>query len=304
MTQNQNQNQNQAPPLSPAAVSINDKFAAASGREGEILKVAVIKALGQVQANATVENLKNYEAAKKALEAFQRERQMAENPQTVVFKTVAEAFRYAVEKGYRRTRQTMDNHIEAGFLARQPDGGLAKPAVDAYLAMQAGDSESVLTEAQQLEVRDQAAKLKKTEAQAEVWNLRARRERGELIKRSEVDGLLAQRAQFLRQDLESFFRVLAPDIIALVSGDEGRVFDLTEFGLEKLEEYLDRYSKPLPIADAPPLPPESDPAAGEVEAGVGTNIESKAETETEAETETNVAETNVAETNVETDKES
>jgi len=260
-----NQQTNTAAAGSPPAddLTFADKFSAAISREEDILKVAVIKSLGQVQANPTVENLKNHSAAKKALAEFQQARQLAENPGAVVFKTVAEAFRYAVDLGYQRTRQTLDNHIAAGYLVRSADGGISKPALDAYLAMQAGETESVLTPAQELEVRDQAAKTKKTEAQADVWSLRARRERGELIKRSEVDGLLAQRAQFLRQDLESFFRVLAPEVIALVSGDEGRVFDLTDFGLEKLEEYLDRYSKPLPLSEIRALGPEleNDPAA-------------------------------------------
>ncbi len=239
-----NQEQSSAP-------TIATKYAEAAAREEDILKVAVVKGLGLVQANPTVENLKNHDAAKKALESFLRARQLEENPDSVVFKTVAEAFRYAIENGYRRTRQTLDNHIDGGLLPRQKSGGLAKTAVDAYLAMQSGDADGIISEAQALEIRDQAAKTKKTEAQATVWDLRARREKGELLYRSEIDDLLVQRAQFLRQDLESFFRVLSPDVINLVGGDEGRVFDLTEFGLDRLEEYLDRYSRPLPVNEVP-----------------------------------------------------
>lgn len=239
--------------------TIADKLNDALAHEKQVLQGAVVKSLAKVQGKPTAENIRNHQAAKKALEEFQRQRQAAENPDDVVFKTVAEAYRYALENGYRKSRQTMDNHIESGFLVRRLDGRITKPAVDAYLAMQAGDDG--LSPAAELELRAQAAKTKRTEAQAEVWDIRARRERGELLPRSEIEGLLAQRVQFLRQDLENFFRVLAPDIIALVNGDEDRVFDLTEFGLERLEEYLDRYSRPMPIGEAlqveaPPDKPE------------------------------------------------
>ncbi len=268
MPENENRSASAESPPSPSPPTIADKYTAAAAREEDILKVAVVKALGQVQANPTVENLKNHEAAKKSLETFNRRRQLDENPESVIFKTVAEAFRYAVENGYLRTRQTMDNHIEAGFLPRLPDGGLAKTAVDAYLAMQSGETSGTISEAQALEIRDQTAKTKKTEAQAEVWDLRARREKGELLPRSEIEGMLAQRAQFLRQDLESFFRVLSPEIINLVGGDEGRVFDLTEFGLDRLEEFLDRYSRPLAVNEiAPPASSSEPPAVSNSPAG-------------------------------------
>jgi len=225
----------------------SDKLNDALAYEEQILKGAVIKTLAKVQGKPTAENTRNHQAAKKALEGFQHKRQITENPDEVVFKTVAEAYRYAVDNDYRRTRQTMDNHIESGFLVRLADGRISKPAVDAYLAMQAGiDTDNPVAV---LEMRDQEAKTKKTEAQAEVWGIRARRERGELIYRDEVEGMLAQRAQFLRQDLESFFRVLSPDVIALVNGNEDRVFDLTEFGLDRLEEHLDRYSRPMPMGE-------------------------------------------------------
>ena len=229
--------------------TITEKLNAALAHEEQVFQGAVIKALAKVQEKPTAENIRNHQAAKKALEEFQRQQQAAAAPDEVVFRTVAEAFRYAVDSGgYRRSRQTMDNHIDSGLLRRGPDGQIAKTAVDIYLATQSGET-SDDTQAAQLDLQERTAKLKKAKAQAEVWDLRARRERGELIARSEVEGLLAQRAQFLRQDLESFFRVLAPDVVALVNGDEARVFDLTEFGLERLEEYLDRYSRPMPIGE-------------------------------------------------------
>lgn len=242
--------------MQPDSKNLSTKLDAALARSGDVLKVALVKALQQVQANPSTENIRNHQVAQKSWDDYQKKQQLIQNPTEVTFKTVAEAYRYALDNGYRRTRQTMDNHIAAGYLMRQTDGGITKPALDAYLAMQAGAGDGVLSPAQELEIRDQAAKTKKTEAQAEVWDIRARKDRGELIERAEIESLLAQRAQFLRQDLESFFRVLAPDIIALVNGDEGRVFDLTEFGLDKLEEYLDRYSKPMPMAEVYKVSPQ------------------------------------------------
>ncbi len=228
----------------------NDRIDQLLGKEEEVLKLALARTLAKVQAEPTSESLRNHEAAKKTWLEYQRKKQMLERPDEVVFKTVADAYRYAVEQGYRRTRQTMDTHIAAGKLARRPDGGITKPAVDAYLAALDGDGEH--SPAAEMELRDQVAKTKKAEAQAEVWAVRAQLARGEVLPRSEVEGMLAERAQFLRQDLESFFRVMAPEIIALVEGDEGKVFELTAFGLDRLEEYLDRYARPMPM---PPRPP-------------------------------------------------
>ncbi len=210
--------------------------------EGEILQRAKVKALGEVNKSPTAENLRNYRAAEQALAEYERRCRAADKPELVEFSSVIEAFRYAVAQGYSRTRQTMDNHIKAGRLPASRTGKIRKVDLERYLDQELGATD---TAGISLAVEKQEAEVKKISAMAEHWELKTRQRRGELIERNAVDDLLAQRAGFLRQDLEQFFQLQAVPLINLVGGDPEREQGLIDFALEQLEEWLDRYSKPM-----------------------------------------------------------
>ena len=184
--------------------------------EGKILQRAKVKALGLVQQSPTAENLKSYQAAEKALAEFERRQLEAEKPEEMVFATVAEAYRYAIANGYAATRKTMDNHIKAGRLIASRTGTIRRLDLERYLNLELGVAGDDGNDLQQEKIR---AEVKKIKAQAEHWRTRSRREKGELIEVVEVERALAERAAFLRADLENFFRSQAAAIIDRVSGD-------------------------------------------------------------------------------------
>ena len=210
--------------------------------EGKILQLAKVKALGKVQASPTAENLKNYQAAERALAEFLRRQAAAADPGGEVFPRVADVHRYLESCGISITRQTVDNHVKAGKLGEHPGGGFLRSAVDRYVEtfLLSGDDGQAELMREKVE-----AEVKKIKAQAEHWRTRARRERGELIEVSAVERALSERAAFLRADLENFFRSQAAAIIDRVRGDHDLTGELVDWGLELVEEWLDRYTRPM-----------------------------------------------------------
>ena len=78
--------------------------------------------------------------------------------------------------------------------------------------------------------------------------------RGLYIDRAQVEQELAARAAFLKEDLQNFWRTKGMEFIDLVGGDHAYYADLVEFGIEQVEEWLDRYTRRID----PAPPPEVD----------------------------------------------
>ena len=212
------------------------------GIERKILRQAKIKTLEAMNKNPTVENLRAYQAAGKALAEFECRRAERERPAKTEFTSVAEAFRYALSQGYTRTRQTMDNHIKAGRLIASRTGTIRLVDLERYLDLELGALDDA---GDGLLSKKLAAEVKRLEAQAEHWRLRSMRERSEVIEVARVEQELATRAAFLRTDLENFFRTTTDNIIDLVDGNRNKGPDLVAVALAALEDWLDRYTRPM-----------------------------------------------------------
>lgn len=231
------------PENTPKDAQETDQGQAIIDVEGKILQRAKVKALREVNKNPTAENLRNYRAAEQNLAEYERRRQAVENPDRAEFATVIAAYRYALTQGYSRTRQTMDNHIKSGRLRASRDGKILQVDLERYLDQELGAMDEAGDD--NLSAKKQEAEVRKLTAQADHWTTRTRRERGELIEVAAVEQELARRAAFLRADLENFFRVKGEEIIDRVQGDVELTAELIDWGLELVEAWLDRYSRPM-----------------------------------------------------------
>ena len=236
-----------------------DKLKAILEAEGRILITAKVKAMRRVAENPTSENLRAFRESEKALQEFERRQKEEQNPEDQVFDTIAEVHRYILSQGCRVTRQTVDNHKNAGKLKSQPGGGFARKDVDRYITehLTTDDDDPSGLQREKLE-----ASLRKEQAQAEHLEIKTKVVRGLYIDRSQVEQELAARAAFLKDDLQNFWRSKAAEVIDIVYGDHSYVPDLVEFGIEQVEEWLDRYARPMKLNSTPVLLEEMEQVDG------------------------------------------
>lgn len=162
------------------------------------------------------------------------------------FKNLLEVLEYLQAAGWKIGKSALYNHRDEGKIKAEADGSFTRKRADAYARSWLQPlNRTGNQEIDDLELRRKQAAAVKEKAMAEHWELKTRQRRGELIKRNTVDDLLAQRAGFLRQDLEQFFQLQAVELITLVAGDPDREQALIDFATEQLEEWLDRYTKPM-----------------------------------------------------------
>jgi len=238
---------------------LSDKLKEFFAQEEKILQTAKVKAMRRVAENPTAENLRAFREAEKALHEFERRQKEEQNPDAQVFETIAEVHRYILSQGCRVTRQTVDNHKNAGKLKSHPGGGFARKDVDRYIAehLTTDDDDQSGLQREKME-----ASLRKEQAQAEHLEIKTKVVRGLYIDRSQVEQELAARAAFLKDDLQNFWRSKAVEVIDIVGGDHAYVPDLVEFGIEQVEEWLDRYSRPMKINTTPVLLEEMEQGDG------------------------------------------
>ena len=238
---------------------LSDKLKEFFAQEEKILQTAKVKAMRRVAENPTAENLRAFRESEKALQEFERRQKEEQNPENQVFDTIAEVHRYILSQGCRVTRQTVDNHKNAGKLKKLPAGRFARKDVDRYIADHLSSDDDDQSDLQREKME---ATLRKEQAQAEHLEIKTKVVRGLYIDRSQVEQELAARAAFLKDDLQNFWRSNAVEVIDIVGGDHAYVPDLVEFGIEQVEEWLDRYARPMKLSSTPVLLEEMEQVDG------------------------------------------
>lgn len=152
---------------------------------------------------------------------------------------------YLKTAGYKVSPSTVYKHRDEGRIPAQKDGTFRVEDVDRYAAMHLKrlDGSKPSEGMDRLQRGKLEAETMKARAQAEHWKMRTRIETGQYVDKELFDGELAARAAILKNDLETFFRSNAPEIISLVGGDGNKAPDLIEFCLERLDLFLGRYSQ-------------------------------------------------------------
>jgi hypothetical protein len=132
---------------------------------------------------------------------------MCENVEEKNFADVSEVFSYLVSEGWRVSISTFYRHQSQGKVRAQPDGTYTLRSVQKY-------SKTFLHR------RDTTALLK-----------------------AALERELTERLAAFKNDIETFCRNRAAEIVALVSGDPRMVPDLIEYLLDHAEDCIERDAK-------------------------------------------------------------
>ena len=212
-------------------------------QEENVLSSAVARTMKAYNGNSTVANLKDYQAAKTALEEFRKKKHAEQNPEEAVF-TVPEALNYLNSQGFKIQNsklyedksiinfKTVNNIIT--FLKKDLDKYAKK-----FLNLLAESDSNNAEEKMKWDAKIAEQKFKDMEFEAKIKD-------GMYVLKSEVEQMLAARAAFLKENLGSgFIHSRAPKITEIIQGNTDRIPELIEFWLKQIEEVFDYYSKPL-----------------------------------------------------------
>lgn len=219
------------------------------GKENQIklrvLNQAVADTLKAYRANYSTANLKAWKAAEKELDDFVEQLQ-ADIEDTAAgdesFATIAEVLRHLDREGWKVSQTTIYKHKKRGLIRPNERGRYLRSVVDAYAARHLQRLDGAPTGAG-AEDEKRAAEIRKTLAQAEHWEIKAAVARGAYIPREQHEEDLAARAAVLRSDLLDLCRSRAPDVVNIVDGDPEKTTDLSEFMVDMVLTFLDRYAK-------------------------------------------------------------
>lgn len=218
------------------------KLTAILENEEKVMLSAAARTMKQYHTSGKVADLRDYEAAKKALEEYRRKKQAEQEPDKQSFRNLLEVLDYLQAEGWKIQKSALYSKQYA--IKKQSDGSMFKKDVDdfasRYLRKLDGSDMEDADMSKKIE-----AEVRKLTAEAEKKELEVMRLKGELVDRYEVEQQFADRAAYLKSSLEGFFHSMTPRLIERCAGDLQRVPDIVEFCLAEINELFDHYSKPL-----------------------------------------------------------
>jgi len=165
---------------------------------------------------------------------------------------------YLSAQGWKVKKSAVYNHRKEGKLRLQPDGSFRIADVEryaaAYLRRKDGSESGKLDKLQQEKL---IAEIDKTKAQARHWTMKAETFSGAYVPKELFEAELARRAAIFRNDLETFARAETGGIVSLAAGDAGKIPDVIDWILGRVEAFLARYSEEREFK-VPLPPPDSD----------------------------------------------
>jgi hypothetical protein len=162
---------------------------------------------------------------------------------------------YLSAQGWKVRKSTVYNHLKEGKFHPRADGFFLIEDIDRYAETYLKRKDG--TESPKFETLQHeklVAEIDKTKAQARHWSMKAEIFTGAYVPKDLFEKELAKRCALFKNDLETFARSEAPEFVACVAGDPGKISDLIELMLRKIENVLSRYAEegkvfhvPLPI---------------------------------------------------------
>lgn len=221
-------------------------FHAIIDQEEQILTEAVARNLQAYQESATVENQRNLQAAKKALDDFRKQQITAET-----LKNLEDVARWVVTEGYIVSPRTVRNHsTRPGFPHMQKDGTWLKSEVEAYAD---ANWENPSRRKQDTAPPVPDARNRLQEAMADERELKNQKLRGELIDAAEEEIRDARLWGAVRADIENrapnvvnemVERVLALDLPDSIKAEIlALVPTLRTIYEDFIDEMFDRYAR-------------------------------------------------------------
>lgn len=191
-----------------------------------------------------------------------------EQAAVATFPNVLAAVEYLKTGGWKIAKSMAYQHRNEGKLRPREDGlfhlkDVLKYARTFLRRYETGKTAwADLDTVQQEKSRAEADKLR---SQAGMAALKLKIAEQQYVEKSYFDQELAKRAVFLKNDLLTFCRSSAPEIIALVGGDAEKTPDLIEHMLDAMEDCLDRYAADREFSLPAPAVPSDEPTIEEDE---------------------------------------
>lgn len=212
----------------------------------ELLTQAKEKAHKRLLEESTVENIKAWRAADKALKDYLDKNSSDENPESASLPNILAVVEYLQDQGWKVSKSAAYQHQKAGKIRLQEDGTFRIKDIEKYAAtfLKRLDGQTdFLDDLECLQKEKLAAETDKAKAQAAHWELKTKIENGQYVELELFEREIAARAKMFKADLENFCRSQAMGIIECVKGDHDLAPDLIDFMLEQVEIFLDRYAK-------------------------------------------------------------
>ena len=224
-------------------MSNDSKFDALLEKEEDLLKKAVGQTMKAYNGKSTVANLRDWEAAKAALDGY-RVKASKQAAAVVSFATKREVIAYLIEAGWDVKPDSSKVNDDLNGLPKK-QGVWPKKVVDEYAGMALRKADGINGD-----VSDETKKRLRAERElAEQKTIKAKRENeieaGRWVRSSDVRAEFAKRMMFLRADQERFVYEFIPRIIEMTGGDDEKRAEAIDEGLRLKDEWMDRYSKPM-----------------------------------------------------------
>lgn len=226
-----------------------------------ILNNAVIKCIKDYQTESSSARLTDWQRAESALEACVTELWSKHYTDDASLPNALAVVDHLSAKGWKVKKSSIYNHRKEGKLRPQPDGSFKLADVDryaeTYLRRKDGGQSDKLDKLQQQRLD---AEIRKTRAQADHWEMKAKSFSGAYVPKDLFEKEMAKRLAVFRNDLETFASSEAGEIATAVAGDPGRIPDLIAHLMDRFEVFLARYAEEREFkVPLPPTDPGEDP---------------------------------------------
>ena len=229
----------------------------------KVLHNAVVKCIKDYQTESTSARLNDWQKAESALEqhlVLLSGKYLGSSPTLSNALAVAE---YLKDQGWKVRKSAVYKHKKEGKLRCGADGTYLISEVDryaqTYLKRADGSAPDKLEKLQQEKLH---AEIEKTKAQARHWTMKAEVFTGAYVPKDLFEGELAKRAAVFRNDLETFARAEASEIVSRAAGSADTISDLIEWLLGRFESFLARYSEERTFKVILPPPDMNDGPGG------------------------------------------
>lgn len=171
------------------------------------------------------------------------------------FSNVADVHKYLKAQGWKISKTQLHHHVDIEKIKRD-DGKFLISSIDKYALkyLRRFDGSKPKKDLFEIQKRRYTAELRDTEAGAAMKEMKLSLLKGEFVPRNAFEQALAQRAMFLKSDIQNFIHSQAVKIIAVVGGNATKAPDLIEFMLDQLAEWMDRYTADQEFAVPVPVP--------------------------------------------------
>jgi hypothetical protein len=162
-----------------------------------------------------------------------------------ILKTVADVHKYLKSHAWQISKTQLYSHVEQKKIKRDDDGTFSIPKVDKYASkyLRCTDGSKPSKALADIQTRKYEADVRQLLAGAEMKEIKNSILKGEYVRKDAFEFALAERAMLFKNDIGTFCRSKAADIVNLVDGDKEKIPDLINYLLEETANWLNVYSE-------------------------------------------------------------